>query len=144
MQWFKRTAWVHPARRVMFCTFQMFLLRRKSHRSNKNKWKKKKKKERATGLQGTKPRVPTWEGKVAWSPAPKRGRLPASTVLTRLGPWQSVWKRQICLGIFVYCCSFAKSRQLFVTPWTGTPGPSALHHLPEFTLVHVHWVSDAL
>ena len=65
--------------------------------------------KRATGLQGAKRRVPRWEGKYAWSPAPQRGKLPVSTVLTRFGPWQSVWKRQICLGSFVFCCSFPKS-----------------------------------
>ena len=56
--------------------------------------------KRATGLQGAKPRVPRWEGKVAWSPAPNRGKLPVSTVLTRLGPWQECVKETDLLGKF--------------------------------------------
>ena len=32
---------------------------------------------------------------------------------------------------------------LFATPWT-VAGFSVLHHLPEFTQTHVHWVSDAI
>ena len=29
-------------------------------------------------------------------------------------------------------------------PWTATHQASVLHHLPEFALVHVHWISDAI
>ena len=35
--------------------------------------------------------------------------------------------------------------QLFVTPMDcSTAGFPVLHHLPEFTQTHVHWVSDAI
>ena len=35
--------------------------------------------------------------------------------------------------------------QLFATPWTpSTPGFCVLHHLPELTQTHVHWVGDAI
>ena len=35
--------------------------------------------------------------------------------------------------------------QLFVTPMNcSTPGFPVLHHLPEFSQTHVHWVCDAI
>ena len=34
---------------------------------------------------------------------------------------------------------------IFVTPWTAAlPVFPALHYLPEFAQIHVHWVSDAI
>ena len=44
----------------------------------------------------------------------------------------------------VCCCSVAKSRVSLYNPMdTSTPGFPVLHCLPELTLIHVHWVSDA-
>ena len=47
--------------------------------------------------------------------------------------------------MFYHCCSVTKS---CLTLWDpidcSRPGFSVLHHLPEFTEIHVHWVSDAL
>ena len=98
--------------------------------------------KRATGLQGAKPRVPRWEGEAAWSPAPKQGKLPVSTLLTRLGPWQSVWKRQICLGSFVYCYSFPKScptlcdsLNMHTRLLCPAPSPSSLRFMPIESLM---------
>ena len=43
------------------------------------------------------------------------------------------------------CCSVTKS---CLTLWDprdcSTPDCSALHHLPEFAQVHVHWIRDAI
>ena len=43
------------------------------------------------------------------------------------------------------CCSVTKSCPTFCDPmYCSMPGFPVLHYLPEFTQVHVHWVSDAI
>ena len=43
------------------------------------------------------------------------------------------------------CCSVTQSCLIFSDPMTcSMPGFPILHHLPEFALTHVHWVSDAI
>ena len=43
------------------------------------------------------------------------------------------------------CCSFSKSCPSLCGPMNcSTPGSSVLYCLPEFALIHVHWVGDAL
>ena len=43
------------------------------------------------------------------------------------------------------CCSITKSNPSFCDPMNcSTPGSPILHYLPEFTQIHVHWVSDAI
>ena len=45
---------------------------------------------------------------------------------------------------YTYCCLVAQSRLTFCDPMDcSTPGSSVLHHLPEFTQIHMNWVSDA-
>ena len=43
------------------------------------------------------------------------------------------------------CCSVTKS---CLTPWDpmdcSTPGFLILHHLPEFTQTHIHWIGDTI
>ena len=34
--------------------------------------------------------------------------------------------------------------RLFVTPWTAVPGFPVLRYFPEFSQIHVNWVSDAI
>ena len=44
------------------------------------------------------------------------------------------------------CCPVAKSCLTLCNPQevdSSTPGSSVVHHLPEFSQIHVHWVSDA-
>ena len=49
-----------------------------------------------------------------------------------------------CILIFCYCCLVAQSRLTFCDPMDcSTPGSSVLHHLPEFTQIHMNWVRDA-
>ena len=54
------------------------------------------------------------------------------------------WVEQYLLKS-ICCCSVT---QLCPTLWDpmdcSTPGFPVLHHLPEFTQTHVHWVSDAI
>ena len=43
------------------------------------------------------------------------------------------------------CCSITNSCLILCDPMDcSTPGSSVLHDLPEFTQIHVHWVSDAI
>ena len=45
------------------------------------------------------------------------------------------------------CCQVMSPShvQLFATPWTAAHKASLVpHHLPEFSQVHVHWISDAI
>ena len=43
------------------------------------------------------------------------------------------------------CCLVAKSYQTICDPMNcSMPGFLVLHYLPEFALIHVHWVSDAI
>ena len=47
------------------------------------------------------------------------------------------------LGFF--CCSVTKSCPTFCNPRDcSMPDSSVLHYLQEFTLIHVHWVDDAI
>ena len=42
------------------------------------------------------------------------------------------------------CCSVTKSSLTLCNPMDcNTPGSPALHYLPEFAQIHVHWVGDA-
>ena len=52
---------------------------------------------------------------------------------------------QFALGEGLHCCcSVAKSCLTLCDPMNcNTPGFLILHHLPEFTQTHIHWVSDA-
>ena len=44
-----------------------------------------------------------------------------------------------------HCCSVSWSCPTLCDPMgCSTPGFSVLHHLPEFTQTHVHWVGDAI
>ena len=44
-----------------------------------------------------------------------------------------------------HCCSVTKSCLTLFDPMDcSTPGFSALHHLPEFAQICIHWVSDAV
>ena len=43
------------------------------------------------------------------------------------------------------CCSITNSCLILCDPMDcSTPGSSVLHDLPEFTQIHVHWVSGAI
>ena len=49
-----------------------------------------------------------------------------------------------CILIFCYRCLVAQSRLALCDPMDcSTPGSSVLHHLPEFTQIHISWVSEA-
>ena len=48
-------------------------------------------------------------------------------------------------GFYCCCCSVAQSCPTLWDPMDcSMPGSPVLHHLPEFTQTHVHWVDDAL
>ena len=49
------------------------------------------------------------------------------------------------LWLFLHCCSVAMSSRVWLCTSIdcSTPGSSILNHLPEFSQIHVHWVSDA-
>ena len=50
----------------------------------------------------------------------------------------------VSLKSIVVCCSATKSCPTLCDPMDcSMPGLPVLHYLPEFTLTHVHWVSDA-
>ena len=50
----------------------------------------------------------------------------------RLQPWSS-------------CCSVTQSRPTLCNPMDySTPGLPVLHHLPELTQTHVHWLGDVI
>ena len=54
----------------------------------------------------------------------------------------------VCTGALAWsdcCCSVAQSCPTLCNPMDcSTPGFPVLHHLPEFTQTHVHWVGDAI
>ena len=46
---------------------------------------------------------------------------------------------------FIFCCSVAKSCPTLCDPIDcSTPVCRALHYLPEFAQIHVHWVTDPI
>ena len=54
--------------------------------------------------------------------------------------------KRMCIVVVVQLLSCV---QFFATPWTpamdsSTPGCPVLHHIPEVTQIHVHWVGDAI
>ena len=52
-------------------------------------------------------------------------------------------RRTICLNL--PCHSVAKLCLTLLDPMDcSTPGPSVLHCLPEFVLIHVHWVGNTI
>ena len=52
---------------------------------------------------------------------------------------------QLTKSCFCCCCSVAKSCLTLCDPMDCSKlGSSVLHCLPEFTQIHVHWVSDAI
>ena len=52
---------------------------------------------------------------------------------------------RVHLVCFCYCCSVTKSCPTLCDSMDcSTPGFLVLYYIPEFALIHVHWVSDAI
>ena len=68
--------------------------------------------------------------------------------LSPLWPDNEDIKTNCGYGFFLHLCQFSSVAQLCPTLCDprdyNTPGLPVHHQLPEFTLIHVHWVSDAI
>ena len=88
--------------------------------------------------------------RIPWTEKP--GRL-QSIGLQRVGHDWSDWvhahmyreRQRKKLPCFFSSCSVTHLCPTLCDPVDcSTPGPHVLHHLPEFTQTHVHWVGDAI
>ena len=56
------------------------------------------------------------------------------------------YKNSNCISnLFYYSCSVTQTSPAVFDPMNcSTPGFPVLHHLPELTQAHIHWVGDAI
>ena len=71
-------------------------------------------------------------------------RRPTTVILRTKQESSDSWEEPWALECYFYC-SVAQSCLTLCNPLNcSTPGFPVLHHLPEFSQTHVHWVSDAI
>ena len=80
----------------------------------------------------------TWVQFLGWEDPLEKATPTHSSILAWRIPWTVQSKGLCCCSVAQSCLTLCHSMK-----WSA-PVLSVLHHLPEFSQTHVHWVSDAI